>query len=210
MAASYPSSSKTFPTIVNGQASDAVQVNSVYDEVTAVEQGLLTGLQHTLKPLTTALYDLGTAVLKWRTLFLAGDLSVGGNAGVSGTLAVTGGITLTGGLSSAVVLNGVDGVSLASLVTGNNNNVTLPGTTSIAYLNGAGAPVLTGMTAGVMGRLVYLLNVGSVDIALGHETTSTAANRFSCPNAANLTVRAHGGVAVIYQTTSSRWCVVAP
>ena len=77
---------------------------------------MLSGLAHTLKPLTTGLYDLGTTLLKWRTLYLAGDLSVGGNAGVSGTLAVTGATTLTGGQSSTVVLNGVDGVSLASLV----------------------------------------------------------------------------------------------
>ena len=31
-------------------------------------------------------------------------------------------------------------------------------------MSGTGTPVLTGMTAGVMGRVVYLLNVGSVDI----------------------------------------------
>lgn len=207
--ASYPSSAKTFATRSNGSAIDAAHINDLQDEVTAVEQGLLSGIAHALKPLTTNLYDLGTSLLKFRTLYLSGDLSVGGNGGVSGTLAVTGATTLTGGQTGATVYNSVDGSSLASLTTGNNNNVTLPSTSTIVYLSGTGTPSLTGMTAGVMGRRVTLLNVGAVTVSITHEdTNSTAANRFACPGQSTVSVRRNGGVDAIYQTTSSRWCIV--
>ena len=95
MAASYPSSAKTFATISNGQASDAVQINGVYDEVTAVEQGLLSGLQHTFKPLTTGLYDLGTSVLRWKDLWLSGNANVGGALTTTGLSSLNGGATVT-------------------------------------------------------------------------------------------------------------------
>lgn len=71
MPASYPSSVKTYTTkIDNVDYPQAAHINELQDEVTAVEQGLLNGFQHTLKPLTDASYDLGASTLRWRRVYL--------------------------------------------------------------------------------------------------------------------------------------------
>jgi hypothetical protein len=53
------------------------------------------------------------------------------------------------------------------------------------------------------------MNVGTANIiTLVHDATSTAANRFFCPNSANVALRPNGWVDIWYDTTSSRWRVV--
>lgn len=47
--ANYPNSVSAFGTKTNGQAIDASHVNTIQDEVTAVESGLLNGFAHDLK-----------------------------------------------------------------------------------------------------------------------------------------------------------------
>jgi hypothetical protein len=75
--------------------------------------------------------------------------------------------------------------------------------------NDAGAQNFTGMTGGVQGRIVYISNIGTVDsIVIKHDATSTAANRFYCPNSADVTLRVNGSVLVVYDGTSSRWRVM--
>ena len=84
-------------------------------------------------------------------------------------------------------------------------------TTVLAISAASGSPVLTGMAAGAAGRILDLINYGAIAIALGHaDTGSAAANRFICPGLANLSVRAGGGVLVIYDGPNSRWRVVEP
>lgn len=75
-AASYPSSVKSFTTKATTDTIQAAHVNDLQDEVTAVENGLLNGLAHTIKPLTDAAYDLGTSLLRWRNLYLSGELTL--------------------------------------------------------------------------------------------------------------------------------------
>lgn len=66
MAASYPTSVKTFTTLQdNVDTASASNINPVYDEITAVEQGLLNGFQHDLKPMTTETRSFGSSVLRW-------------------------------------------------------------------------------------------------------------------------------------------------
>jgi hypothetical protein len=90
MAASYPSSTKTFSTKAGGGTIESEHVNALQDEVASVETGLLSGLAHVLKPLTNAAYDLGTTLLKWKDLFLSGNLSVGGTSTLTGVISSSG------------------------------------------------------------------------------------------------------------------------
>lgn len=68
---------------------------------------------------------------------------------------------------------------------------------------------LTGITAGTDGQLMLLQNVGAFDLVLKHDVTSTAANRFYGPNAADFTVRGKGSAWLCYDGTLARWLVVA-
>jgi hypothetical protein len=67
---------------------------------------------------------------------------------------------------------------------------------------------LTGIQGGAEGRVLYLHNVGAQPIVLLNDATSTAANRFLCPEAANMTLEAGRSVQLIYDGTSQRWRVV--
>lgn len=67
---------------------------------------------------------------------------------------------------------------------------------------------LTGLAGGIANRNIRLLNVGSNPLVLTHDATSTAANRFLCPNGASFTLAANTGVDLMYDATSSRWRVV--
>lgn len=64
---------------------------------------------------------------------------------------------------------------------------------------------ITGITTGVDGRILVLLNVGANNFVLKDDTTSTAANRFQLNG--DVTVRADNGCAIWYDATSSRWRV---
>lgn len=69
---------------------------------------------------------------------------------------------------------------------------------------------LTGIdasSAGVNGRRYRLQNIGAFAITLKHDVTSTAANRFYCPNNADVVLRPNGFVDIEYDTAVSRWRV---
>lgn len=98
-----------------------------------------------------------------------------------------------------------------STVTGINSNLTLANTTSVLRWNGASAATFTGLTGGLDGRVVVLQNVTSGQVlTLAHDVTSTAANRFYCPAGIDLVLTPHSGVGLQYDSTSSRWRVLAP
>ena len=71
MAASYPSSAKSFTTKTDGagQTIFAAHVNDLQDEVVALETALISGgVAHGLKPSVAGAQDLGTASLPWGTV----------------------------------------------------------------------------------------------------------------------------------------------
>jgi hypothetical protein len=69
---------------------------------------------------------------------------------------------------------------------------------------------ITGIVNTWDGQMLVLVNVGSNDIVLAHESaSSTADNRFSLPGAANLTLTAGHACILRNDATSSRWRVVA-
>lgn len=67
MSASYPSGTKSFSTKTDGsgQTIFAAHINDLQDEVVAIENGLLTGVVHGLKPSVASAQDLGSASLPW-------------------------------------------------------------------------------------------------------------------------------------------------
>lgn len=69
-AASYPTTVKSFVTKSTGDIIQAAHINDLQDEVAAVETGLLSGLQHHLRPLASITQDLGIASALWRDLNL--------------------------------------------------------------------------------------------------------------------------------------------
>lgn len=72
--------------------------------------GITTPVTSSLTPITDALYDLGSAILRWRDLFISrnatigGNIAVTGNAAVNGTLSVTGAITFNNTLTGRNIL----------------------------------------------------------------------------------------------------------
>lgn len=71
MAASYPTSPKSFTTKLDGAGNKifAAHVNDLQDEVTAMETALVTtGVAHGLKPSVAGAQDLGSASLPWGTV----------------------------------------------------------------------------------------------------------------------------------------------
>ena len=67
---------------------------------------------------------------------------------------------------------------------------------------------LTGITAPAAARMIVVENIGSFNLVLVHNATSTAANRFLCPDDTNLTLTPDSAVFLAYDTTSARWRVV--
>ena len=68
---------------------------------------------------------------------------------------------------------------------------------------------LTGLTNGIDGREVRLVNVGSNDLVVMHQdSNSDAANRFLCDTAADVTVSAEESVLCLYDSTTARWRVL--
>ncbi len=66
---------------------------------------------------------------------------------------------------------------------------------------------LTGIVAPTVANDHFIFNVGSNDLVLVHDATSTAANRFYCPGSANVTLGANDSARIWYDTVTSRWRV---
>jgi hypothetical protein len=68
---------------------------------------------------------------------------------------------------------------------------------------------ITGIVAQAAGTEITLINTGTQNAVLKHDVTSTAANRFLCPGAADFTLNGSDCVKIWYDSTSSRWRVIA-
>lgn len=92
-----------------------------------------------------------------------------------------------------------------SQITSDQDNYAPTGiaTASVLRLSTDASRNITGITTGADGRVLILLNVGSNNVVLKDDTTSTAANRFQLNG--DVTIRADSGCALWYDSTSSRW-----
>lgn len=203
-AASYPSAAKSFTTKLDGpgQTIFAAHINDLQDEVVAIENGLLSGFAHLLKPLSDATYDLGTSSLKWRDLYLSRNATVGG------TLAVTGTTTLAGQIGGWTVVT--------TTATGAQNDFA-PGLVGHTILRCNNATLLTisGFTGGASGQRLIVVSVGVAQVDLVPQATSAATNQlFNYVSSGNTSLAAGSGTAgsgtaeYVYDGTLARWRLV--
>lgn len=136
-------------------------------------------------PLTTSLYGLGTSLLKWLDLWLAGDANIGGD------LLVGKATYLQGDISPTQLTGNVDDYAPTSLAD-----------SSVLRLSSDASRNITGLTGGADGRILTVHNVGAFPIVFVYESgSSTAANRFAFP------CQLGGGQSLMmqYDSTSARW-----
>jgi hypothetical protein len=102
------------------------------------------------------------------------------------------------------------GILSPAQITANTNDYAPTGHADAVYfrLSTDASRDLTGLQGGVAGRRITISNVGSQNLVLVHDLTSTAANRFLCPGSVNLTLNTNDSVDCWYDSTSSRWRVV--
>ncbi|MCS7084457.1 MAG: hypothetical protein NZ534_00055 [Bacteroidia bacterium] len=94
-----------------------------------------------------------------------------------------------------------------STITSNQNdyNPTGAATATRMRLSSDAARTITGLAGGADGRVVILTNVGSFNITLANESTSSsAANRFAFPSG-DFVIQPGISVTICYDSTSSRW-----
>jgi len=100
-------------------------------------------------------------------------------------------------------------ISPAQLTANTDNwNPTGLSAASVIRLSTDASRNITGLAGGADGRVLFVMNVGGNDLVLKHDATSTAANRFYCPNSTDYTLRANSSAVLVYDSTSSRWRVV--
>ncbi|MEM4360491.1 MAG: hypothetical protein QXT45_08185 [Candidatus Bilamarchaeaceae archaeon] len=87
MPASYPTSVKFFTTKSTGQIIEAAHINEPQEEIVAIEQGLLQGLQHDLIPDAPGVRSLGTPTRQW--LAVLKRLRVGDSPGITRVRTIT-------------------------------------------------------------------------------------------------------------------------
>jgi len=90
-------------------------------------------------------------------------------------------------------------------ITGDQNDYA-PGLARYYRLSSDASRTITGLSVGqVDGQECEVWNVGAQNIVLAHDTTSTAANRFLCTGAANITLAADEVALLRYDATTQRW-----
>lgn len=98
----------------------------------------------------------------------------------------------------------------AQAIGANTDNLTLGSTTGGFRFNPSGAFNLTGINGGSDGRVLFLQNESAANtLTLVHDATSTAANRFLCPGGVNFALGPTEGVFAIYDSTNTRWRIMA-
>ncbi len=80
---------------------------------------------------------------------------------------------------------------------------------SVIRVTATGAQSITGLTGGADGRVILLCNVGSANVTLTHNATSTEANRFYGPADQNYVLVPDEACFLLYDSTTSRWRVIA-
>jgi hypothetical protein len=121
-------------------------------------------------------------------------------------------LALTGALDLATVELDA-GVLTPTALSGSTDNwgpTGLSAATVVRASAGGANKNLTGIVAPspAAARLLLLQNVGAGSIVLKHDVTSTAANRFLCPNSADYSLTPNSSAFLLYDTASARWRVL--
>jgi hypothetical protein len=137
-------------------------------------------------------FKIGNGSAAWSALAYTGTVSsVAGRTGV---------ITLSSGDISNTV------ASPAQLTADQNNYALESG--DILRVSASAARNITGLVATVNGDARLLVNIGTFDITLKHQSaSSTAANRFICAGASDYVLSPGASAPVVYDATSAGWRV---
>ena len=92
-------------------------------------------------------------------------------------------------------------------LTSNTDNLSISNHSYIQSISSDASRNLTGIVPVRVGTCYRLVNEGSNNIVLKHQTTSTAANRFLCSTGADITLAASEAADLYYSGVSSRWLV---
>lgn len=95
-----------------------------------------------------------------------------------------------------------------SQITGNTDNWNPTGLTNATWIRAStdASRNLTGLVApSSPPRAILLTNVGSQNLVIKHDVTSTSGNRFLCPGSTDYTLTPNSSVMLFYDSTSSRW-----
>lgn len=153
------------------------------------------GWKHYFTPTLHALVAAGA--IAWTATANADDAPDVGIARAAAKVAkLTDGSTGSGTLSS---------IPVAWAPSGTVNDAA-PGVARNYEITGASTPIVTSLVAGVNGEERYAVNVGATSVVFSHAAgTGTAANRFLCRGAADLTLAQYEHLKMVYSTTASRW-----
>ncbi len=131
-----------------------------------------------------------------------GDTNVPLNLAGKGTgaTAITNGYALTGDITPTGLSGNVDDYNPTGADSCSRMRIDANG----AHRN------ITGLANGADGRVIILHNItgGAFNLVLKHDVTSSAANRFYTPGAADYTISQYGSAICIYDATLSRWLVM--
>ena len=134
---------------------------------------------------------------------LSGTLPAPTVSGIAGHPIATGADSPGGAIFSGIV------ISPAQLVANTDNwSPTGLSTADVIRVSTDASRNLTGIVAPASAWAIVLENVGSFDLVLKHNVTSTAANRFFCPNDSDVTLQKDSTVLLVYDLTSLRWRVI--
>lgn len=116
----------------------------------------------------------------------------------------------TGGTQITKALHLPGTISPTQLVANTDNWAPTNQTTAyLIRINVDAARSIFGLVAEAAGTVHRLYNTTAFSVTLGHQAgTSTAANRFICPNAVDFVIRQFGSVDITYSTSDSRWLVL--
>lgn len=117
--------------------------------------------------------------------------------------------TIDGTLSLGEALRLIGATTPGAIAGANNDYDAFSTNTVVSRISGAAASSIQSITNGVAGRFAVLINVGANAITLANEGTGTAANRVLCPSATDFDIEVAAAVVLWYDTTSSRWRVIA-
>lgn len=192
-SATYPAGVVSFTTKTAGQTIQSAHINTIQAEITAVENALLNGLAHIVKPLTDATYDLGTVAARWRDGFFSRNVTIGGT------------------LTAPALVGGWTIVTSTSTGTLNDFAPGLVGNT-VLRMNNATLATITGFSGGADGQLVEVQSVGAGQVDTSHQDTAstTAADRLINIAASGHTSAAAGAGTLLYRYdgTTARWRLV--
>lgn len=116
-------------------------------------------------------------------------------------------------LDASKITTGLGGLTSISQFTANQNDLALGNTNfngTYSVSADAHGRTLTGIAGGAAGRLIRLLNTGSKDIIVSHNSTSSSAsNRIALPLELDMVLRPGDCWTLVYDSVSSLWRVIS-